>query len=93
MAETGKKAAGGATSPVNDPAPDIARRSDELPNTPEESQNAGYLVRTRWPHSSFVMEDVPVVTREGTKLTKAQLDKVEKSAELSGVSLIVEEVK
>lgn len=94
MAETGKKAAAGSVPPVNDPAPDIARNDANVtPDTPDESRNASVLVRTAWPHTSFIVENVPEVTSEGTMLTKPQLAQVEKAAGPSGVVITSEEVK
>lgn len=78
MAETGKKAAAEAV---------------EGPQTPEESKDAKHKVSTTWPNSSFTVEGVPVITADGTKLTKSQLDTAQKAAENSGVALNVEEVK
>ena len=91
MAETGKKATE-AVVPSN-PAPDIARRGDELPPTPKESEDAELKVSTVWPDGSFTVEDVPVITVDGTMLTKPQFEKAEKAAEESGVRLTVEDVK
>lgn len=91
MAETGKKAAEGSAQPTNNPAPDIAR-TNSTPETPEESRNASLLVKCAWPNAEFVVEDVPVITRAGTMLTKTQLAKAEKAAGPSGVTLVVEEV-
>jgi hypothetical protein len=92
MAETGKKAVSAEATAV-DPSPDIPRRDDELPQTPEESKDAKLRVSTVWPDSSFTVEGVPVITADGTRLTKTQYDKAEKAAEESGVSLTVEDVK
>lgn len=69
------------------------------PSATKESSNANanakYLVRTTWPHVSFDLpdDDVPMITSEGTRLTKAQLDAVEASAAKHDVGLSVEEVK
>jgi hypothetical protein len=92
MAETGKKAVNAEATSV-DPSPDIPRRDDELPQTPEESKDAKHKVSTVWPDSSFTVEGVPVITADGTKLTKTQLKTAEEAAEASGVSLTVEDVK
>lgn len=86
MAETGKKAVG-AVAPTNDPAPDIARREAETVNTPDESRNASVKVSTVWPYGSFTVEGVPVITREGTMLTRTQFAQAQKAAEASGISL------
>jgi hypothetical protein len=87
MAETGKKAAEGSASPTNDPAPDIARRENETVNTPDESKNASVKVSTVFPYGSFTVEGVPVITREGTMLTKTQYAQAQKAAEASGLTL------
>ena len=83
MADTGKKVAEEATS-------DAAS-----PNVTKENPRGGFLVKTVWPNVSFDMpdDDVPMITLDGTRLTKAQLDTAEKSAEAHGVELYVEEVK
>jgi hypothetical protein len=88
MAETGKKAAEGAALPVNNPAPDVARRDSETLNTPDESKNASILVKCAWPHGTFTVEGVPVITAQGTHLTKTQFNQAEKAAEASGVTLV-----
>lgn len=92
MAETGKKAASPEATAV-DPSPDIPRRDDELPQTPDESKDAKHKVSTVWPNASFTVEGVPVITADGTKLTNTQLKTAEKAAEASGVGLTVEDVK
>lgn len=61
-------------------------------SVPAESNSASLLVKTAWPHASFTVAGVPEVTAEGTKLTKAQFDQVEKAAGPSGVTLEVEDV-
>jgi len=90
MAETGKKAAEGSAQPTTDPAPDIARNEGDQLATPNESRGASIVVKCSWPHSKFTVEGVPVVTSEGTRLTKPQLEEVQKAALASGVSLHVE---
>jgi hypothetical protein len=91
MAETGKKAV--EAEVTTDPSPDIPRGGDEWPETPEESKDAKHRVKTVWPDGTFVVEGVPVITADGTRLTKSQLDKAEKAAVESGVKLTVEDVK
>lgn len=90
MAETGKKATADAVPPVNDPAPSTG--ANPTPETPAESKNASFLVSSIWPNTEFIVEGVPVITAEGTKLTKSQLKTAEEAAGPSGVSLHVEEV-
>jgi hypothetical protein len=92
MAETGKKAVSGSVQPTNDPAPDIARREDELPESPQESDKASLLVKTVWPSGQFIVENVPAITSEGTRLTKSQYEAAKKAAEPSGVVLEAEEL-
>jgi hypothetical protein len=86
MAETGKKPVG-AVAPANDPAPDIARRENETVSTPDESKNASVKVATVFPYGTFTVEGIPVITREGTMLTKTQYAQAQKAAEASGLTL------
>lgn len=60
-------------------------------NTPDESSNASVKVKTVWPCGSFIVEGVPEITADGTKLTKSQFETAKKAAGPSGVEL--EEVK
>lgn len=91
MADTGKKPApdsGVATTDTSTTAGG-ALTSEPTGKVTEESSGATILVKTAWPHSSFDMpdDDVPMITSDGTMLTKTQLAVVEKSALANGVGL------
>lgn len=67
--------------------------TDQIEEAPRESPSASLKVCTVFPHSSFAIEGLPVITAEGTMLTKTQLSEVEKKAAEYGVTLESEEVK
>jgi hypothetical protein len=77
MADAGKEA-----------APEVV--TTEAATPPAPSPNASVKVQCAHPTSRFVAaKDVPVVTKQGVKLTKAQYEVVKEAAERSGVRLIV----
>jgi hypothetical protein len=59
----------------------------------KESAGAKHVARPQWPVTSFTVENIPVITLEGTRLTEAQLKRAEEAAEAQGIGLDVEEVK
>lgn len=95
MAETGKKAVDStATSPTVDPSPNVENHpSDTILEIPNENSKGKFLVKTAWPHSSFVVDGVPEIKAEGTRLNQTQLDKIKKAAGPSRVVLHIKEVE
>lgn len=54
---------------------------------PEPSSGARKKLAVAWPSNSFVVEGLPVLTREGTPVTAEQQKKYEEVAKKSGVTL------
>jgi hypothetical protein len=78
---------------VQDPRPIAATEAeDAIEAAPDPSANSktAKKVQVLFPHGPFVMEDVPVVTNEGTSLTKEQLEKFLPVAKASGVRVAVD---
>jgi hypothetical protein len=54
---------------------------------PEPSSGAKTKLAVQWPTNQFVVEGVPVVTRDGVAVTAEQRKKVEEAAKKSGVRI------
>lgn len=54
---------------------------------PAPSSNARTKVATMWPRDRFVVEGLPVVTREGVPVTAEQMKTLQEAAKKSGVKL------
>lgn len=73
---------------VQDPTPVAASPAAKaVESAPDESNKASKKVQTVWPTDHFVVEGMPVVTREGVQLTAKQFDEVQKLAKASGVKV------
>ena len=47
---------------------------------PDPTTKGGKVIRTGFPHGSFVIEGLPVITRDGVRVTAEQLEKVQEAA-------------
>lgn len=85
--------------------PEVTKQGDQTPepkapsptvaaveNAPDSTNKGGKVVRTGFPHGSFVVEGLPVVTREGTRLTADQLKKVQEAADKQSPKVRIVEV-
>jgi hypothetical protein len=63
--------------------------TDSPPASPASSGTT--TVKTRWPVGNFVVEDLPVITADGTSLTADQYEQAKKMATLCEVHLDVVE--
>lgn len=71
------------------PAPKVVTTAEELKeNAPEPSSKASKKYRVKYPNNTFVVEGMPVVTREGVALTGEQAKKVLEMAKLCKVSVV-----
>lgn len=61
--------------------------SEAVAKAPEPSGSARTKVATMWPSDKFVVEGLPVVTREGVPVTAEQLKTLQNAAKRSGVKL------
>ncbi len=93
MADTANKARPGEPNPATTDPNATSADSGSLESA-EPSKSASMRATLRWPHKEFkVNDDIPVITNEGTMLTKPQAEIVEKSAKANEVDLVIEEVK
>lgn len=93
MADNTNKSRPGEPNPATtNPA---ATSSEPIESTgTKPSANASMRATLRWPFRTFeVSTDIPVITNEGTMLTKPQAEKVQEVAKAQGVEVDIEEVK
>jgi hypothetical protein len=78
---------------AQDTTPVAPSSADEaIAAAPEPSaKGSKKVVRVMYPTDRFVVEDVPVITAEGTELTSEQVKKAEVEAEKNGVKLVVDD--
>jgi hypothetical protein len=67
------------------PAP--ASAVDAVASAPAPSNAAKTKVAVDWPTNQFVVEGLPVITREGTQVTAEQYKQAEEAAKRSGVQI------
>jgi hypothetical protein len=74
--ESPNRKQGDQTPQPKAPSPTVAA----VENAPEPSSKGGKVIRTGFPHGSFVIEGLPVITREGVRVTAEQFEKVQEAA-------------
>lgn len=92
--EKAPNAAAGATPQgVQDPVRATAQeQSDtERPHTVDSPKSGGKTVHVVWPNNEFVVEGLPLITREGTVVAAADVKKAQEMADLCGVQLEVDD--
>lgn len=65
----------------------VQSASDAVASAPPPSDSAKTKMATVWPSDRFVVEGLPVVTREGVPVTAEQKKTLEDAAKKSGVTL------
>lgn len=81
------------TNPKAQPQPKSATPTESVsqPAAPEATpESATKVVRPGWPVTSFQVEGVPEITRDGTPLNAEQLKVAEQAAEAQNFDLEVE---
>jgi hypothetical protein len=63
----------------------------EMPKTSEPPKSGGKTVRVVWPNNEFVVEGLPLLTREGTTVAASDVKKAQEMADLCGVDLEVDD--
>jgi hypothetical protein len=78
---------------AQDPTPVAPTSADEAVAAAPDPSDKGSkkVVRVMYPTDRFVVEDVPVITTEGTPLTAEQFKKASEAAAASGVKLVEED--
>lgn len=82
---------GGTPQGIQDPLRATAQeQSDtERPETKDSPKSGGKTVCVVWPNNEFVVEGLPLMTREGTVLAASDVKKAQEMANLCGVELEV----
>lgn len=71
------------------PTPKVVTTVDELKeDAPEPNSKASKKYRVKYPNTNFIVEGMPVVTKDGVALTAEQAKKVIEMAKLCNVSVV-----